>query len=103
MFKRRIAQVSSFFIFLTGPVLASYLTSSVNEQAAIWCFSSVVQAILFGFAVRYTELYKQPIFDLIHHPGGYGENPLTYKVLGTPENIEKQGGKEVELEINKLL
>ena len=103
MFKRWLAQVTAFCFLLTGPVLTSYLTSSVNEQAAIWCFSSVVQAILFGFAVRYTELHKQPIIDQIHHPGGYGESPLTYKVLGTPENGEKQAGKEVELEINKLL
>lgn len=90
MVKRRFVQISALCLFLTGPLLASFLTSSINEQAAIWCFSSVFQALLFSFAVRYMELHKQPILDTIHHPGGYGEKPLTYKLTEHPENLEKQ-------------
>ena len=78
MFHRRFVQVSAIILWLSGPVLASWITSSVNEQPAIWCFYSVVQTSLFGFVVRYKKLYQQPILDEIHHPGGFGEQPLTY-------------------------
>ena len=66
------------FLFFTGPVFARWLTASVNEQPAIWCLYSVVQNIFFVFAVRYKELYKQPVPKFITHPGGRGEQPLTY-------------------------
>lgn len=78
MFKRRLALMGGVFVWLTGPVMASYITKSVNEQPAIWCLYSVLQSTLFGIVVRWTELHKHPILDKIHHPGGYGEQPLTY-------------------------
>jgi hypothetical protein len=90
MFKRQFVQVASLALFLTGPFLASYLTSSVNEQPAIWCLGSVFQAVLFGFAVRYMGLHSLPVLDIIHHPGGYGEIPLAYKLMAHSETVEKQ-------------
>jgi hypothetical protein len=87
MFKRQLVQISSMTMFLTGPFLISYLTSSVNEQPAIWCLVSVIQTVLFGFAVRYLGLHNLPVLDTIYHPGGYGEKPLSYKLM---EHSEKQ-------------
>jgi hypothetical protein len=90
MLHRRFVQISAVALFLTGPLLASFITSSVNEQPAVWCFSSIFQAVLFSVAVRYMELHKQPVLDTIHHAGGYGEKPLAYKLMEYPENLEKQ-------------
>merc|ERR1712137_116785 len=37
------------FLLLSGPVLASYITPSLHEQASIWCFYSCVQSAMMVF------------------------------------------------------
>jgi hypothetical protein len=41
--------VLGLFLLLTGPVLASYITPSLFEQASIWCFYSCVQTAIMIF------------------------------------------------------
>lgn len=89
MFKRRFLQITALLIFITGPVFSTYLTPSVNEQPAIWCLYSVVQTAVFGIVVRWKELYKQPIPNRIHHPGFFGEKPLTYYAVSDACNVEE--------------
>jgi hypothetical protein len=96
MFHRRFVQLSAIVLWLSGPVLANWITSSVNEQPAIWCFYSVAQTSLFGFVVRYKKLYQQPIPDQIHHPGGFGEQPLTYYAQQNPTEKESLMMDEVD-------
>ena len=38
--------LNGIIFVLTGPVLAAYITSNVNEQAAVWCFFSIIQIIV---------------------------------------------------------
>ena len=38
--------VLGFFLMLSGPILASYITDSLYEQASIWCFYSCVQTAM---------------------------------------------------------
>ena len=89
MFKRPFVQLASVCFFLSGPFMASMLTSSVNEQPAVWCFFSTFQAVFFGISVRYMELYKQPVLETIHHKGAFGEKPMTYRLVPT-EDVEKE-------------
>merc|ERR1711904_249238 len=41
--------ITGIFLLLTGPVLASYITPSLYEQASIWCFYSCVQCVMMGY------------------------------------------------------
>lgn len=41
--------ITGLFLLLTGPVLASYITPSLYEQASIWCFYSCVQCCMMGY------------------------------------------------------
>merc|ERR1712063_184415 len=38
--------VLGLFLLLSGPILASYITPSLHEQASIWCFYSCVQTVM---------------------------------------------------------
>merc|ERR1712086_977350 len=40
-----------FFLWLTGPYMAAWITPNLMEQASIWCFSSISQIGLMLFAV----------------------------------------------------
>ena len=37
------AIVQGVFLWATGPLLASFITSNLMEQASIWCFFSIAQ------------------------------------------------------------
>lgn len=43
--------VNGVFLFVTGPLLASYITSNLHEAASIWCFTSVTQLAVLGLPV----------------------------------------------------
>lgn len=36
----------SLFVYLTGPVLSSFMTDDINEMPVIWCFFSTVQMLI---------------------------------------------------------
>ena len=83
MFGPMIARAQNLFdvtigtvFFVTGPVLAAYLTSSLNEQASIWCFFSLVQCFLACISVAFEKVV--PADQTISHPGSLGEDPLEY-------------------------
>jgi len=42
------------FLFLFGPVLASLISSNLQEQASIWCFFSIAQISIMLFLIRET-------------------------------------------------
>jgi len=41
------------FLLLTGPVLAAIITPNLHEQAAIWCFFSIMQVVLMLLVLRH--------------------------------------------------
>jgi hypothetical protein len=41
--------VQGAFLFATGPILASYITSNLQEAASIWCFFSIAQIAVMVF------------------------------------------------------
>jgi hypothetical protein len=42
------------FLFLFGPVMASFISSNLQEQASIWCFFSIAQISIMLFLIRET-------------------------------------------------
>lgn len=91
MSKWPIIQCFVFFCWLTGPYLAYRITPSVNEQAAVWCFYSVFQAISYAIVVRWKKLYEQPFPSHIHHAGTRGEVPVTYILQDKPASPTANG------------
>jgi len=44
--------IQGFFLWLTGPFLASVITPNLQEQASIWCFFSITQIGIMLFLIR---------------------------------------------------
>mmetsp|Transcript_115654 Transcript_115654/g.162554 ORF Transcript_115654/g.162554 Transcript_115654/m.162554 type:complete len:254 (+) Transcript_115654:2-763(+) len=55
----RTMAILGTFLMITGPVLASYITSNLQEQASIWCFYSCVQT--FAMLCLYVAQHGVPI------------------------------------------
>ena len=76
--------------FVSGPVLAAYLTASLHEQASIWCFFSMFQCILGALSVIFEK--SVPPDQSISHPGSLGEEPLVYTLAQIKTNgVHKNG------------
>jgi hypothetical protein len=86
----------SIAMLVSGPVFAAVLTSSLSEQASIWCFFSSAQFIIMGVASLWIAA-ANPVSDAtIVHEGGIGEEPLEYMFV--PRGIEKKDRK-VDLKV----
>ena len=46
------------FLFLTGPYMASMITTNLMEQASVWCFFSIAQISIMLFLIRETLIIK---------------------------------------------
>jgi hypothetical protein len=44
--------IQGFFLWLTGPFLAAYITPNLMEQASIWCFFSIGQIGFMLYVIR---------------------------------------------------
>lgn len=44
--------IQGFFLWLTGPFLAAYITPNLMEQASIWCFFSIGQIGFMLYIIR---------------------------------------------------
>lgn len=54
LYEKKGMIVQGLFLFLTGPVLAAYITPNLFEQASIWCFFSIAQITSMLFLIRET-------------------------------------------------
>jgi len=54
LYEKKGMIIQGAFLFLTGPVLASYITPNLMEQASIWCFFSISQICSMLFLIRET-------------------------------------------------
>jgi len=89
MTRRPFVMFVAVLMFLTGPLLASYLTPALNEQPAIWCFKSVTQiffsCIFFRLRGKLDEIPTR-----IESRGGIGEKLLVYqRVAGETSSYTK--------------
>ena len=50
--------IQGSFLFLTGPFMASLITSNLMEQASIWCFFSIMQIAIMLFLIRETLIVR---------------------------------------------
>ena len=92
------------FVLVTGPMLAAYLTKSLNEQASIWCFFSMFlcSGLMLSSFVEERQTAGGPARVVIHG-GNWGEKPMEYHLAdmshkGDGNGIrmyEKSNGKKV--------
>jgi hypothetical protein len=71
---------------LTGPILAAWITPSMNEQASIWCFFSVFQCLAYT-AIAFLAYDKDtPALLKVAHKGGFGERRMEYELVKNFKN-----------------
>jgi len=54
MWEKKGMVIQGLFLWLTGPVAASFITPNLMEQASIWCFFSIAQISMMLFLIRET-------------------------------------------------
>jgi hypothetical protein len=84
MYEKKALIIRSTLLFIFGPILASYITSNLMEQASVWCFFSMGQIFVFLFVVRKTLVPKW-----IHNTG-HTPSAKDNKVHAGNENIVKE-------------
>jgi hypothetical protein len=50
--------IQGFFLFMTGPFLAAWITPNLMEQASIWCFFSIAQIGIMLILIREVLIKK---------------------------------------------
>ena len=58
LYEKKGMMIQGAFLFLTGPYMASLITSNLMEQASIWCFFSIAQIGIMLFLIRETLIVK---------------------------------------------
>jgi hypothetical protein len=66
---------------LSGPVLAAWITPSMNEQASIWCFFSVFQCLAYTAIAFLACDAEPPVLKKAKHSGAWGEKPMEYHLV----------------------
>jgi hypothetical protein len=68
--------------FLSGPLLAAWITPSMNEQASVWCYHSVFQCIAYTIIAFVTSEANPPAAETVDHQGSlFGELPMEYRLV----------------------
>ncbi len=52
LYEKRGSIIQGIFLFITGPLLAGWISPDLMEQASIWCFFSIAQIIIMLFLIR---------------------------------------------------
>lgn len=52
LYEKKGMVIQGLFLFITGPVLAAFITPNLMEQASIWCFFSIAQITSMLFLIR---------------------------------------------------
>lgn len=52
IFNKPMMWIQGAFLFLSGPMLAAYVTPNLQEQASVWCFFSIAQICAMLWLIR---------------------------------------------------
>jgi len=52
LYEKKGMIIQGLFLFVTGPMLAGYITPNLMEQASVWCFFSISQICSMLFLIR---------------------------------------------------
>ena len=77
LYEKKGMIIQGLVLYITGPVLAAFITENLMEQASIWCFFSIVQIATMLFLIRET---------LIIH---WGKKELSIKTSHEKKLIKK--------------
>ena len=58
LYEKKGMIVQGFFLYATGPFMASVISSNLQEQASIWCFFSIAQIAVMLFLIRETLIVR---------------------------------------------
>jgi len=72
--------IQGFFLWLTGPYLASWISPNLQEQASVWCFMSIAQISIMLILIREYLLLA------------WGREGYSLHSLNTPTNGAKTNG-----------
>ena len=84
MYEKKALIILTTLLFISGLILASYITPNLMERGTIWCFFSVIQILCFLFLVR-GQLIPHSIYNTAHTPSAKDS-----KVYAGNENIDKE-------------
>jgi hypothetical protein len=59
IFESKATMSGGLIAFVTGPILASYITSNLMEQASIWCFFSIFQCMIIFYSIMSKPHYSE--------------------------------------------
>jgi len=79
-------------LFLTGPFLSTFITDNLHEQAAIWCFFSIMQVCLAVATFRFGLVGKKG--DLWHYKPATIEGASEGVPLASPKGKPSRAKKE---------
>ena len=88
------------FGVLSGPGLAVFLTASLNEQAAIWCYFSVCQLVLW-YVLTPTLKGCEYFAKRIVYEGKWGEPTMEYELVEAT-TANKSNGHSSNGHVKKL-
>ena len=58
LYEKKGMIVQGLFLYFFGPILASWITPNLQEQASIWCFFSIAQISTMLFLIRETLIIE---------------------------------------------
>lgn len=54
LYEKKGMIIQGLFLFITGPMMAAFISENLMEQASIWCFFSIAQISIMLFLIRET-------------------------------------------------
>jgi hypothetical protein len=54
LYEKKGMIIQGLFLFITGPMMAAFISDNLMEQASIWCFFSIAQISIMLFLIRET-------------------------------------------------
>jgi hypothetical protein len=83
--------------FLSGPLLAAWITPSMSEEPSVWCYNTALQCVLYTIIAFTTSEAHPPAAETVDHQGSlFGELPLEYRLVvkksSGAKNVYHQNG-----------
>jgi len=79
LYEKRGMVLQGLVLYCSGPLLASFFTSNLLEQASIWCFMSIAQIAIMLFLIRETLIVNWGRAGQIRLGGGSAPKKVATK------------------------